>query len=581
MTTASRCPAFSPVRSSGRPGLLVADQLRHRPFRGGEDLLFGVQVGQGAVPFLVRRPVDAAAVGGPHPQAGHVGEVRRGDLDDLGPGPAGDGQLGHLGDHRLGVGARRQHGQRPVHLEPELSHRPDRVVLLHLGDGDPRGFALGRIVQHRRCTPGVLGGEPGDLLVHRRQGLHFPLCRLCFPGGQPLRLRWARRCRPARRRCGVPRPWCAGCSAPPAGRAARSSAWTAACRAIFWYWPIRAFSSGVSARDRELNRSITSWLTPPTSAPLPSARGHHGVAQRGQPGLHDPVGHRGDREPLVVQAAGVQRAPFVIGAVGALHPVPHGYVHVQVRVAVAADVVQEHAGDQAVTVPPLPRPGRMVPGAGVGGVPFQPGDRVARRVHQRGLDLIGPRVERGGLVLVAALARLAGRDPVGGVQHRHALDHVDGQVEVRHQVRVLAALGRADLGQLGRAGVRMRGPVRRHRGLFPLVGRPGLAALDQEFPAGPDVVLVQPADHGRVDLAGQPERRGAFAGPLAGRLPGRGVVGHRAGAASGVLARGQVGHVVAWMQRRERGHGRSPRRRLPLASVADACLGSLSSTHGR
>ena len=40
-----------------------------------------------------------------------------------------------------------------------------------------------------------------------------------------------------------------------------------------WYWPIRAFSPGVSARDRELNSSITSWLTPPTSAPLPSARG--------------------------------------------------------------------------------------------------------------------------------------------------------------------------------------------------------------------------------------------------------------------------------------------------------------------
>jgi len=42
---------------------------------------------------------------------------------------------------------------------------------------------------------------------------------------------------------------------------------------IFWYWLIRVFSSGVSARDRELNRSMTSWATPPTSAPLPSSRG--------------------------------------------------------------------------------------------------------------------------------------------------------------------------------------------------------------------------------------------------------------------------------------------------------------------
>ena len=33
------------------------------------------------------------------------------------------------------------------------------------------------------------------------------------------------------------------------------------------------FSSPVTATARELNRSMTSWLTPPTSAPLPSARG--------------------------------------------------------------------------------------------------------------------------------------------------------------------------------------------------------------------------------------------------------------------------------------------------------------------
>ena len=31
------------------------------------------------------------------------------------------------------VGAGRQHRQRPVHLEPELGHRPDRMVGLHLG----------------------------------------------------------------------------------------------------------------------------------------------------------------------------------------------------------------------------------------------------------------------------------------------------------------------------------------------------------------------------------------------------------------------------------------------------------------
>ena len=98
--TASRCPAVSPVASAAERACSAVTSCRMVRVGGGEDLLFGVQVGQGAIAFLVRRPVDAAPVGGPYPQAGHVGEVRGGDLDDLGPGPAGHGQLGHLGDHR-------------------------------------------------------------------------------------------------------------------------------------------------------------------------------------------------------------------------------------------------------------------------------------------------------------------------------------------------------------------------------------------------------------------------------------------------------------------------------------------------
>jgi hypothetical protein len=113
----------------------------------------------------------------------------------------------------------------------------------------------------------------------------------------------------------------------------------------------------------------------------------------------------------------------------------------------------------------------MVPGPCIGGVAFQPRDGFPPRVHQRGFDLIGSGVERGGLVLLATLACLPGGDPVGGVQYRHALDRVDGHVEIRHRVRVLATLGRADLGHLYRAGVRMRGQVRRHRNFFPFVSR--------------------------------------------------------------------------------------------------------------
>jgi hypothetical protein len=187
-------------------------------------------------------------------------------------------------------------------------------------------------------------------------------------------------------------------------------------------------------------------------------------------------------------------------------------------------------------------------------VAFQPGDGTAGRVQQGGLDLIGPGIERGGLGLLAVLPRLAGSQPVGGVQHRRALDRVDGHVEVGNLVRVRAAPGRTGLGQLGCSGVRMRGQVRRHGGLFAFAGRRGLAGRDKEFSARADVVLVQTTDHGRVHLAAQAERGGTFPGPLAGRFAGQGVVGHRPGAASGVLARGQVGHVVACMQRRDRSH---------------------------
>jgi hypothetical protein len=211
--------------------------------------------------------------------------------------------------------------------------------------------------------------------------------------------------------------------------------------------------------------------------------------------------------------------------------------------------VQEQAGDQAVAVAPLPRAGGMVPGPGVGGVPLQPADGFPGRFHQRVLELIGPRIQRRGLVPAAAVAGLAGGDPVGGVQDRDALDRADGQVEIRHRVRILAPLGRADLSKLHRAGVRVRGQVCRHRCRFPLVRLLGLAALDQEFPAGPDVLLVEALDRLRVDLAAQPERRGAFPGPPPRWLSGRGVVGHGPGAAAAALSGGEIGDVVAGVQR--------------------------------
>ena len=266
-----------------------------------------------------------------------------------------------------------------------------------------------------------------------------------------------------------------------------------------------------------------------------------------------------------MQGPGVQGPPGVVGAVAALGPVPDRDVHVQLRVPVAGQVVQEQAGGQAAAVPPLPRPGGMVPGPGVGSVAVQPGYRLPRRVQQRVLQLIRPGVERGGPVVVAAVAGLPGCDPVGGVQHGDALDRADGQVEIRDLMRVPAAFGRADPGELYSAGVRMGGLVGQNRCLFPFGGRRGLAALDQEFPARADVVLVQAADHGRVGLDG----------PLAERFPGRGVVRHGPAAAAAALPGGEVGDVVARVQRHIRGHDPSPSARVSAFIVRDACVRSL------
>ena len=478
--------------------------------------------------------------------------------------PAADGQLDDLGDHRLAVDARVEDRERPVHLEPELSHRPEGVLGLHLGHRDPCGGALGRIIQHSPAAHGTLrGGKRRDLFVHRGQGVHFAPHGLGFPGNEALR---GGRFGGA----GLPGDGAAGCALAAPGVLPRllvqqpqraPGQRLAVHRLVLPCEPVQLAGD----RDRTGAEQVHDLLADAADlGAVAIGPGHHGITQRGQLGFQDPVGDRCDGEPLVVQAAGVQGPPLLVGAVSALDAVPDRDVHVELRVAVAGQMMQEQAGHQASTVTPLPRAGRMVPGAGVGGVPLQPGDGLAGGVHQRGLDLVGARVERGGLVLVAALAGLAGRDPVGGVQDRDALDGADSQVEVGHLVRVLASLGCADLGHLGHAGIRVRGQVRRHRRLFAFGGRLGLAAGDQQFPAGPDVVLVQTPDHIGVHLAAQPERGSALPGPLLGRLSLSGVVRHGADAAAAALAGGEVGHVVTRMEGDVSRHGPQPSPRSSL-----------------
>jgi hypothetical protein len=334
-------------------------------------------VRQRAVPLLVRRPVDAAAVGGPHAQAGHVGDVRGVDLDDVGAGPAADGQPGYLGDDCLAVAAGRKDGQRPVHLESELRHRPGRVVPLHFGDGDPRGGALGRIIQHGRSVPGALFGVPDDLLVHRGQGAQLAVHGLGFPGGEPLH--------PGRfDRAGLPGDGaaCLGLGAPGVlpGLLVQQPQRAPARRPTMFVlvflrepFQLSGDSDGPGAEQVHDILADSADLGAVTVGP-----GHHGVPERRQLGLQDPVGDRGDGEPLVVQGAGVQGPPLIVGPVGALNAVPDRDVDVELRVAVPGQVVQEQAGDQAPAVAPLPGPGGMVTGPGVGGMPLEPADGFSR-----------------------------------------------------------------------------------------------------------------------------------------------------------------------------------------------------------
>ena len=86
-------------------------------------------------------------------------------------------------------------------------------------------------------------------------------------------------------------------------------------------------------------------------------------------------------------------------------------------------------------------------------------------------------------------------------------------------VRVLAARGGADLGQVGRAGVRVPGQVRHYRLLFPLISGLGLAAPDQQLPARPDALLEQPLDDVRSTMPARPSTAAPFPAHSPGGSP--------------------------------------------------------------
>ena len=134
------------------------------------------------------------------PERRHVGDVRRCHLHNLGPGPAGDGELDDLGGQRLHVGGGCHDRQGAVNFEPELRHRPRRVM-----PGLPRLRSLLRGLSRsrpaRRCTP---AGELLGLLMHRGKCLHFSRT-VCAPT------------RPAAARAGLCRPGLPGDGAPSLG----------------------------------------------------------------------------------------------------------------------------------------------------------------------------------------------------------------------------------------------------------------------------------------------------------------------------------------------------------------------------
>ena len=146
-------------------------------------------------------------------------------------------------------------------------------MLLHLGHRDPRGRALGRIIQHGRCTrrraaaanAATCSCTADSACTSRRAVWASQAASRCAAVGSaaPVCPAMVRRAWALVRRVFCPACWCSSHSVRRDGGLP--------CTA--WYSRASRSSSPVTATARELNRSITSWLTPPISAPLPSARG--------------------------------------------------------------------------------------------------------------------------------------------------------------------------------------------------------------------------------------------------------------------------------------------------------------------
>ena len=243
------------------------------------------------------------------PEAGHVGDVGGGHADHAGTGAAGDGQVRHLGDHGVGVGAGGQDGQGAVDFEPQLRHRPDGVMLLDFGDGDP-------------CRPRLAASSRTAAARSAWPAAYWATCPCtCDSAWISRRVVWASHAASRSASVGSALPVC-----PARVRRACVLAAAGVLPGLLVQQPQRAPARrGAVAgfvlvgqplefpgdRDGAGAEQVDHVLADAADlGAVAVGAGHHHVAQSGQLCLHQPVGGGGDAEPLVVQRPGVQGAPF-------------------------------------------------------------------------------------------------------------------------------------------------------------------------------------------------------------------------------------------------------------------------------
>ena len=273
------------------------------------------------------------------------------------PRPAGDREPGDLADQRLHIGGGCHHRQGAVNLEPELRHRPCGVRLLD----SPMAILAARAFA-RSSSTGIARRVHGSACsCAPRQAPALLRAPSALPTRPAVARRWALPPGSARRRCAVPRPWCAGCSAPPAGQAARWSVCSAASRAFPAQCRIICLSSGVSALDLDEKQVHDLLADPADLGAVAVGPRHHGVAGRGQPrapAIRSVTGATASRWLCRLRESSVRHFSLV-GLVGPSRTrFLHGHVHMQMRVAVSRLMLcRNRLATVPATVPPLPRPG--------------------------------------------------------------------------------------------------------------------------------------------------------------------------------------------------------------------------------